>query len=266
MNTMMQEMGRDEPNRTVINQYHRVWQRKSIFFRHLFHQIFLEATQLGAKEHQNAKNDDLVVSQKALLDTFGEISRTSINDFRYKSPFFSKTTVLSTLQNDCFGGNSRWDYHNAFFFAGTLVSTIGYGNTSPATNNGKLFCIVFVSFGVPYFGKGHIKMLKKLEVPVLTLKSLSSFCHLRNHQRMSSNVPQQARACRSNQRGLLEKRAYIFRRLAVLHPYWLCAHICASLHCFCQNRAVDDPRRCLFFNNNSYNCWLWRLYSLCSAT
>ena len=86
----MQEMGREEPNRTVINQYHRVWQRKSIFSRHPFHLNFLEATQLGAKEHQNAKNDDLVVSQKALLDTFGEISRTSINDFRYKSPFFFK--------------------------------------------------------------------------------------------------------------------------------------------------------------------------------
>jgi hypothetical protein len=42
-----------------------------------------EATQEGAKElGQNGKNDDLVVSQKALLDTFGEISRTSINDFR----------------------------------------------------------------------------------------------------------------------------------------------------------------------------------------
>ena len=45
----------------------------------------------------------------------------------------------------------RWDFHNAFFFAGTLVSTIGYGNVSPVTQNGKLFCIFFVAFGVPYF-------------------------------------------------------------------------------------------------------------------
>ena len=45
----------------------------------------------------------------------------------------------------------RWDFHNAFFFAGTLVSTIGYGNVSPVTPNGKLFCIFFVAFGVPYF-------------------------------------------------------------------------------------------------------------------
>ena len=81
----MEEMNRDEPNRTVINQYHRVWQRKSIFIfsSKIFNFHYLEATQEGAKElGQDGKNDDLVVSQKSLLDTFGEISRTSINDFR----------------------------------------------------------------------------------------------------------------------------------------------------------------------------------------
>ncbi|CAG5102677.1 Oidioi.mRNA.OKI2018_I69.chr1.g416.t1.cds [Oikopleura dioica] len=96
MDTMMEEMNSEKPDRAVVNQYHRVWQ---------------QATQLGASKL--GQDDELVVSQKALLDTFGEISRTSINDF-------------SSLQSDCYGGNSRWDYHNAFFFAGTLVSTIAY--------------------------------------------------------------------------------------------------------------------------------------------
>lgn len=46
----------------------------------------------------------------------------------------------------------RWDYHNAFFFAGSLASTIGYGNISPETRSGKLFCILFIMIGIPYFG------------------------------------------------------------------------------------------------------------------
>ena len=42
-------------------------------------------------------------------------------------------------------------YHNAFFFAGTLASTIGYGNIAPETKQGKLFCLAFISVGIPYF-------------------------------------------------------------------------------------------------------------------
>lgn len=45
----------------------------------------------------------------------------------------------------------RWDYNNAFFFSGTLASTIGYGNIAPKTNEGKLFCLGFILLGIPYF-------------------------------------------------------------------------------------------------------------------
>ena len=35
------------------------------------------------------------------------------------------------LQQQCV---KNWNYHNAFFFAGTLATTIGYGNVVPRTN------------------------------------------------------------------------------------------------------------------------------------
>ncbi|CAM9895370.1 unnamed protein product [Lampetra planeri] len=44
---------------------------------------------------------------------------------------------------------TNWDYNSAIFFAGTVVTTIGYGNLSPATVGGKVFCIIFATFGIP---------------------------------------------------------------------------------------------------------------------
>ena len=41
----------------------------------------------------------------------------------------------------------KWDYHNAFFFTGTLATTIGYGNLVPKTDSGRIFCLFFCLFG-----------------------------------------------------------------------------------------------------------------------
>ncbi|KAJ6654218.1 hypothetical protein lerEdw1_007315 [Lerista edwardsae] len=53
------------------------------------------------------------------------------------------------------GGNvstTQWDLSSAFFFAGTVITTIGYGNISPKTDAGRLFCIFFALVGIPLFG------------------------------------------------------------------------------------------------------------------
>ncbi|XP_043076151.1 potassium channel subfamily K member 2b isoform X2 [Puntigrus tetrazona] len=48
--------------------------------------------------------------------------------------------------------SSLWDLSNSFFFAGTVITTIGFGNISPHTEGGRIFCIIYALLGIPLFG------------------------------------------------------------------------------------------------------------------
>ncbi|XP_060114349.1 potassium channel subfamily K member 6 [Heteronotia binoei] len=45
---------------------------------------------------------------------------------------------------------SNWDFASAFFFCSTLVTTVGYGYTTPLSDAGKAFCIFYALLGVPF--------------------------------------------------------------------------------------------------------------------
>ncbi|XP_074504720.1 potassium channel subfamily K member 10 [Sebastes fasciatus] len=47
---------------------------------------------------------------------------------------------------------TRWDPASAFFFCGTIITTIGFGNLSPRTWYGQLFCVCYALVGIPMFG------------------------------------------------------------------------------------------------------------------
>ncbi|XP_027886433.1 potassium channel subfamily K member 4 isoform X1 [Xiphophorus couchianus] len=56
----------------------------------------------------------------------------------------------AAILNKTFATN--WDVASALFFSGTIMTTIGYGNISPKSDGGKLFCICFALVGIPMFG------------------------------------------------------------------------------------------------------------------
>ncbi|CAL8356756.1 unnamed protein product [Merluccius merluccius] len=47
---------------------------------------------------------------------------------------------------------THWDIVSAFFFCGTIITTIGFGNLSPRTWFGQLFCVGYALVGIPMFG------------------------------------------------------------------------------------------------------------------
>ncbi|KAG8143741.1 putative Potassium channel subfamily K member protein [Naja naja] len=85
------------------------------------------------------------------------------SDFLRSSPCLSEArlerflgAVLSAdrhsaalLHNDS-AATSNWDFASAFFFASTLITTVGYGYTTPLSDAGKAFCILYAVVGVPF--------------------------------------------------------------------------------------------------------------------
>lgn len=80
-------------------------------------------------------NETIIISGKTLRMIMKKTAHFGVNNYL-------------RLQTDC---HEKWNYHNAFFFAGTLATTIGYGNNAPETKTGKIFCLVFILIGIPYF-------------------------------------------------------------------------------------------------------------------
>ncbi|XP_008203851.1 open rectifier potassium channel protein 1 [Nasonia vitripennis] len=46
----------------------------------------------------------------------------------------------------------KWDFYNSFYFAYTVVSTIGYGNLAPTNELGRLLMIFYALIGIPING------------------------------------------------------------------------------------------------------------------
>ena len=83
------------------------------------------------------------VLAKSFNDEILRIKGETVRRVMERTAQFGINNYLA-LQRDC---TDNWNFHNAFFFAGTVATTIGYGNISPATNQGKLFCIAFTVIG-----------------------------------------------------------------------------------------------------------------------
>ncbi|XP_005399912.1 PREDICTED: potassium channel subfamily K member 6 [Chinchilla lanigera] len=58
-------------------------------------------------------------------------------------------SVLANASGAANTSDPAWDFASALFFASTLVTTVGYGYTTPLTDAGKAFSLAFALLGVP---------------------------------------------------------------------------------------------------------------------
>ncbi|KAM3918209.1 potassium channel, subfamily K, member 16-like [Leptodactylus fuscus] len=56
---------------------------------------------------------------------------------------------VNPLLNGTSETQTNWDFSSSFFFAGTVVTTIGYGTIAPKTAGGQIFCVIYALFGIP---------------------------------------------------------------------------------------------------------------------
>jgi len=92
---------------------------------------------------------------KTMIPSFAKSDATSNEKSKkgllHSPPALHPSKSKVTIQEKLLCPNV-WTYRNAFFFTGTIGTTIGYGNVYPSTYHGKLFCIFYALTAIPIFG------------------------------------------------------------------------------------------------------------------
>ncbi|CAD5229167.1 unnamed protein product [Bursaphelenchus okinawaensis] len=81
-------------------------------------------------------------------------NRISIDRKRLQSKYnFSQTDFElledSVIKSIPFSAGHQWEFAGAFYFCTVVITTVGYGHSTPATIPGKVFYMVFALAGIP---------------------------------------------------------------------------------------------------------------------
>ncbi|XP_042342196.1 potassium channel subfamily K member 6 [Plectropomus leopardus] len=116
----------------------------------LFYVIYLLFGALVFSSIERPVEDKLRHDMEALKQEFLNqscVNSASLEHFLAKVLKANKYGV-SVLRNVSF--TSNWDLASSMFFANTLVTTVGYGHTTPLSDAGKAFSILYALIGVPF--------------------------------------------------------------------------------------------------------------------
>ncbi|XP_076833934.1 potassium channel, subfamily K, member 16-like [Brachyhypopomus gauderio] len=113
-----------------------------------FSYLLLGATvfQLLEKEAESNNRDYFQVEKLSFLTNYTCLDRPALEKF-VKVILDAWGSGVNPSGNST--NPSNWDFGSSFFFAGTVVTTIGYGNLSPTTFSGQVFCVFYALCGIP---------------------------------------------------------------------------------------------------------------------
>ena len=87
------------------------------------------------------------------------------------------TTTLDENGNLVVNCPDLWIFRNAFFFAGVVGTTIGYGDIYPVTTGGKVFCMFYALTSVPFFNFLLGKICESVHVFLLSRDARGQLPH-----------------------------------------------------------------------------------------
>ncbi|KAM9839962.1 potassium channel subfamily K member 2b isoform 1-T1 [Aulostomus maculatus] len=128
------------------------WKTVSAIFFLVVLYLIIGATVFRALEqpHESSQKLAILVQKLEFLATHTCVNSSDLEDL-------VKQVVSAVRAGVNPSGNSSnqtslWDLSSSFFFAGTVITTIGFGNISPHTEGGRIFCIIYALLGIPLFG------------------------------------------------------------------------------------------------------------------
>ncbi|KAM4723528.1 potassium channel subfamily K member 17-like [Anableps anableps] len=89
---------------------------------------------------------ELLLNKQRLLMTYSCLNQDGLEEVAQVVQDASKVG-LSLKGNHTTDG--FWKFTSSAVFAATVVTTIGYGNMSPSSTAGQIFCVFFALFGIP---------------------------------------------------------------------------------------------------------------------
>ncbi|XP_078103113.1 potassium channel subfamily K member 6 [Sander vitreus] len=131
-----------------MNSVGRSWLLLTGFI--LFYIIYLLFGALMFSSIERPVEDKLRQDMEVLKQEFLNqscVNSTSLELFLVKVLTANKYGV-SVLKNGSV--TSNWDLTSSMFFANTLVTTVGYGQSTPLSDTGKAFSILYALIGVPF--------------------------------------------------------------------------------------------------------------------
>jgi len=139
--------------------------------------LFLGATIFSAIEHPIERDmiKDLEEERSKFLKENSCVQESALDQYISSVTRDSKRGVTLEAKNI-----PNWSFGQSFFFSGTVITTIGYGQQTPLSTPGKLFCMFYALIGIPFTLLLLSVSVEKVLIPVNGLLGLmnSRYGHL----------------------------------------------------------------------------------------
>ncbi|XP_068604907.1 potassium channel subfamily K member 15 [Brachionichthys hirsutus] len=93
----------------------------------------------------DALESDSEISRRRML----EQKRTDMKKKYRFSEYDYREIERVALQAEPHRAGRQWKFAGSFYFALTVITTIGYGHAAPGTDAGKVFCMFYAVLGIP---------------------------------------------------------------------------------------------------------------------